>query len=118
MSTELAFIAHHSQDGTRVTRAGDEWPQRIVITGDLWREMVTRRCLPWAVADVSFDRIETGEHYDRPTFINGRKDGRVQFSMSDGQWSEYQVVGQNETADVYTLQYVQEGHQLPPVKLS
>lgn len=116
--SEVAFLHHYGLGTVHVTLYNDTWPATIQLHASMWRQMLERRLLPWAVADVRFEQIETGEYPDRLTFVPGRKDGRVQFSMADGQWAEYAVTHHDEAAGVYTLQYIQEGHQLPPRVLS
>lgn len=111
----IAFVTTYTGTGAQVTRWGDEWPDEIQLHVDMWRQMLERKCLPWAVANLHVGQIETGLHSDRLTFVPGRKDGRVQFSMSDGQWAEYSVTAHDEGAGIYTLQRTQYGYRPAPV---
>lgn len=116
--SELAFITHYSQDGAQVTRCGDEWPELITIHGDLWRQMITRKCLPWAVANVTFDPVTVDVPGGFPIEVGRHKDGRAEFSTADGLYARYCVVSRDELGDTVSLKLVEYREQLPPVKLA
>lgn len=118
MSGDLAFTAHYSQDGRTVTRYGDEWPQHIVIHGDLWRQMIMRKCLPWAVANVTFDVVTVVGPDGADMEVGRHKDGRAEFSMADGHYAQYCVTSRDELGDTVSLKLVEHREQIPPVKLA